>query len=147
MIVGILLDLKFNNDRDRFVRELKRELDGVDTSNIIFQSLDIDGIRYLQNNSDFNCLALVDTIKEIDEVKDFKRVGFKHTVINYQLIDSLLRDGVEVAVWTINNTDTLNKVIDTLGDHYKDVIYITDYPDLVVTKLHDTSSKILTRKR
>ena len=43
-----------------------------------------------------------------------------------------------VALWTINDSGTLDKTIQILGDHYQDVIYITDYPDLIATKLHET---------
>ena len=42
-------------------RRIKEELKDVDTSNIIFQSLDLEGIRYLKEHSDFNCLALIST--------------------------------------------------------------------------------------
>ena len=88
----VLLDLKFNNDIEVFVKELKRELDGVDTSNIIFQSLNIPGIRYLQENSDYACLALIGNSANLKYIDEFDRVGIKSTLITSSMIE-------EVAKW------------------------------------------------
>jgi glycerophosphoryl diester phosphodiesterase len=135
----ILLDLKYNYNSDITLLndELMRELEGVDTSNIIFQSLNIDGIRDLKNRSNYNCLALVDSKADIDNVSDFDMVGIKYTLVNEELIDKLINEGKKVAIWTINNTKELERTLDNIGDHYEEVIYISDYPDLIVTRLHE----------
>ena len=134
----ILLDLKFNNSNIRpFVEELLRELEGVDTSNIVFQSLNLEGIRYLQSISNFNCQALVNSTTDLKSVLDFDRIGIKYGLVSYGLVSFLLNEGKSVAIWTVNSTEVLEHLISVLGDHYKDVIYITDYPDLVALRLHE----------
>lgn len=133
----MLMDLKFNNDIELFTEELLKELDGVDTRNIIFQSLNIDGIKHLQENSNYNCLALISNASDIKRSKEFARVGLKYNLVTYDLVSSLLAEGKTVAIWTVNSTEVLDRLISILGDHYKDVIYITDYPDLMTVRLHE----------
>ena len=133
----VLLDLKFDNNKELLCSELKRELSGYDTSNIIFQSLDIEGIKYLQDSSDYNCQVLISRPQDLNSIEDFNNIGLKYTLINYEMIDSLLNQGKNICLWTIDNSVELRRVMNILGDHYKDVTYITDYPDLIVTKLHE----------
>lgn len=133
----VLLDLKFNDDIPEFVEELQRELDGVDTSHVIFQSLDINGIRYLQEKTNYDCLALISNTTNLQYMDDFQRVGIKYSLINRSMVQELLDEGKMVALWTINDTASLDRVVNILGDSYQDVIYITDYPDLIATKLNE----------
>lgn len=140
----VFLDLKFNNDIEAFCQELQQELCDVDTSNIIFQSLSIPGILYLQDNTDYNCQVLISSGKDLEYTSEFDRVGIKYDLVNSELIDSLLDEGKEVSIWTINNTSTLNGVIEEAGEHYTELNYITDYPDLIVTRLHE-KQKVLTK--
>ena len=46
----ILIDIKFEHDIPELTRELVRELSGVDKSNIVFQSLNAEGIKYLNQH-------------------------------------------------------------------------------------------------
>ena len=36
----------------------------------------------------------------------------------------------------------LERVFSIVGDYYKDLYYITNYPDLILTKLHEKGEKI-----
>lgn len=133
----ILLDLKFQYDQEELCEELIHELEGVDTSNIVFQSLDIRGIRYLKEHSDFNCLALLDSKSDLSYIGDFENVGIKASLLTPEVCERLFQNDGLVAVWTIDTTDELSKVCSSLGDHEQDVIYITDVPDLIATKLDE----------
>ena len=142
----VLLDLKFNGDTVLFCQELKKELRNVDTSNIIFQSLDIPSLKYLQDTSDFTCQALLKSSRDLIYLDDFERLGFKYDLLDYELIKELIEKGKKISVWTIDSTTTLNLVANILGEYYKDVIYITDYPDLIITKLCEKEQeKVLTK--
>ena len=131
----ILLDLKFQNDIEEFVEELKKELKDVDTSNIIFQSLNLEGIRYLRDHSDYTCLALISSSRDLDCLEEFPYVGLKSSLLTPELIEKICEEDRCVALWTIDSSKELNRVVDLLGDHYQDVIYITDYPDFVAMML------------
>ena len=132
----IILDLKFQNNEDEFIEELIKELKGINTDNIIFQSTDIGGLLELKEKTNFRCQLLVDSKYDLMFLDDFDYYGIKKNLATYDLVKNLLDTDNKVAVWTINNSNDLDNIIDELGDSYKDVLYITDYPDLIATKLY-----------
>ena len=140
----VLLDLKFNNNIEAFCEELKRELEGFDTSNICFQSLNIVGIKYLQDNTNYNCQVLIDSPRELVYANNFTRIGLSYDLVTYEMIDKFIKEGKSISIWTINSTNVLDMVLNELGEHYKDVIYITDYPDLIISRLGE-KQKVLTK--
>ena len=132
----ILLDLKFQNNDDEFIDELILELKDINTDNIIFQSTDTKALLSLQEQTNFKCQLLIDSKYDFKNINDFNYFGIKKSLISYDIVKKLIDEGKKVAVWTINNSKDLNNVINTLGEYYKDVLYITDYPDLIATKLY-----------
>ena len=133
----ILLDLKFNNNIMLFTEKLQEELEDFDTSNIIFQSLNIQGIKYLQEHTNFNCQVLISSLNDLKYCDEFSRIGLNFNIINTELIDNLIGNNKKIALWTINNTHDLENVLNIVGDYYQDIIYISDYPDLIAAKLHE----------
>lgn len=136
----ILLDLKFSNNVEEFTKELQKELKDIDTSNITFQSANLLGLLYLEKQSAYNCLAIIDSETDLQYLPLFNNVGIRKNLIDYETIKKLLSEDKKVAIWTINNTEELDKVITEIDNLYKDVIYITNYPDLIATKLHEIES-------
>lgn len=134
---NIILDIKFNNDIEELVNELEKELNGIDTSNIIFQSFNVDGMKYIMENTNYECQLLVSGEYGLNHIDDFSRIGLKLDLVNYDLIDGLINKNKKIAIWTINNSNELNYVLDNVGEYYKDIIYITDYPDLIITRLKE----------
>ena len=133
----LLLDLKFNNNIEVFTEKLINIFQNIDTNNIIFQSFNISGIKYLQDHSNFTCQVLISKEDDLKYVDDFTRIGLNFSIINYDLINNLIRSNKKVALWTINNSNDLNYVLERVGKYYQDIIYITDYPDLIACKLHE----------
>ena len=133
----MIVELKFNNDIVEFVSELKKELKGIDTTNIIFQSFNVDGMRYLKENSNYECQLLISDESNLAYTSEFDRVGLQISLVNYELIKKLIDDNKKVAIWTINTTYELNSVLDNVKEYYSDIIYITDYPDLIITRLNE----------
>ena len=131
----ILIDIKFDNNYEEFTEEIKKELEGIDTSNIIFQSLDVEGIKYFQEHTSFNCQVLISSKDQFPYMNYFRNIGLNYNVVSYELIHSLLSQGKQVYIWTVNSPQVLASLIEKLGEYYKDVYYITNYPDLIVTKL------------
>jgi len=131
----VLLDLKFDNNYEEFTKELKEELKDVDTSDIIFQSLDPEGIKYLKEHSDYTCSVLIDSEEDLEYLDQFDNVGIRYNMLTSELIDKLFEEKDNIFVWTVNSEKTFNKASEKLGEHYKDVVYITDFPDLIETKL------------
>ena len=133
----VLLDIKFQDNKKEFTEELIRELDGIDTSNIVFQSLDIDSLKYFKEKTNYNCLALINSKKDFKYIEDFDNFGIKSSLVSYKKVNKLIQEDKTIAVWTINTEEELELVTSKLKDYYDDVIYITDNPDVIVTKLHD----------
>ena len=137
----ILLDIKFDDNKEVFTEELIKELNDIDTSNIIFQSLDLESLKYFKEQTNYNCLALINCKKDFKYIKDFDNVGVKYSLIDHDKIEEYLNENKTVAIWTINNNKDLDEATTKLQELYTDVIYITDYPDLIVTELYDKQKK------
>ena len=137
----VYLDLKFDNNTKEFTTKLKKELENVDKSNIIFQSLDLEGIKYFQEQTGFNCQVLISKKEDFAYIEYFQSIGFHYKLISYELIDNLLKQGKQISIWAINSKDVLDSVITILGDHYKEVTYITNCPDLIVYELEQKRLK------
>jgi len=131
----IIIDLKFNNDVKEFTEKLKQEI--VNPSNIIFQSFDIESLLYLQNNSNFQCMPLVDSISDLKYIKYFNGVSIEKSLVTYDLIKEFVDNNMIIAIWTINTSDEINSVLDKVDGYYKKIIYITNYPDLILTRINE----------
>ena len=134
---GILLDIKFDGNIEELCNELIRELEGIDTSNIIFQSSNVEGIRYLRDHSNFDCQLLISSKENLIYIDDFDRIGLNIYLLDSELYRELCFKNKKLALWTINNTKDLDRVLEIVGDNYKDIIYITNYPDIIVTRLRE----------
>jgi glycerophosphoryl diester phosphodiesterase len=144
----VILDLKIpNNEIEEFVYELKKELKDINTDNIMFQSSNLNGILYVEKYTNYNCLAIINSVDDLSKINNFKNICIRKNLINYDTVQKLINENKKVAIWTINTKKELNDVTNELDDLYEDVIYITDYPDLIATYLNDTKkNKILTKK-
>ena len=138
----ILLDIKFDNNVEEFTKELQLELQDINTNNITFQSLDIESLKYFKEKTGYdNCLALINCKSDFKYVDDFNNIGIKLSLVNKKQVKKLLDKNKNVAIWTINNDNDFNTVVEKLGDSYQDVIYISDNPDIIATKLYAKQKK------
>ena len=127
----VLLDLKFNNDKEMFLNSLTTDLKNIDPNKIIIQSSDIESLKYIRNNlNNYNFLAIIENKSQFKYIDEFDNIGIEKSLINEQVINKLNKNNGLVAVWTINSIDDYNQVINNLGSNYGNILYITDYPDL-----------------
>lgn len=131
----IIIDIKFNNDVREFTEELKRIIPN--SKNIILQSFDIEAMLYMQKNTDFECMPLIDSREDFKYIKYFNRVSINKSLITYDLMKEFSDNNIKVAIWTINSTNELEPVLGELQEYYKKVIYITNYPDLILTRINE----------
>lgn len=128
----ILLDLKFNNDTKQFIDTLEQELKDKDTDNITFQSSDLLALLCLEKeNKDYNYQAIINSKDKLNYTTLFDNIALKKHLVTYKVIDELEKDNKNVSIWTINSVKELNNVLNKVNDYYKDITYITDYPDIV----------------
>lgn len=139
----VLLDLKFNDNTKKYVNKLIKDLDGIDTSNITFQSDDLISLLYLKNKKpEYNISAIIRTNQDLDYAPLFDNLCIKKNLVNEKIVSKLSDEVNEIAIWTLNDPDEINEVADKLKDQYKNVIYITDYPDVAAKCLHDKEKKL-----
>lgn len=136
---GIIINLKFDNNIIELCNELNNELEGYDTSNMIFQTTNIDGIRYLNNNNDLNCQLLINNKDDLKYIDEFKRVSINIHLFNEELYKELSYKNKKISLFVINNKEDLDKVLNIVGDNYKDINFITNYPDVIDNLLKENS--------
>lgn len=138
----ILLDLKFRNNTKDFIKALEKELNGIDTSNIIFQSDDLLPLLCLQKkHPEYSYLAIMKTESDLEYIELFDNIGLKETLVTKKIVNNLIKDDKTVAIWTLNNPSDIDRITNKLGDNYKEVIYISDYPDVVATCLNEKEKR------
>ena len=138
----VILDLKFDKNSDEFIKKLDKELDGYSTEHIIFQSDNLEILKdFKETHPNYNILAIIKNNNDLDYIDYFDSLCIKKTLITEELVDKIFTNKKDIAIWTINNPKEVDIIVDKLGDNYKNAIYITDYPDVVATCLHEKELK------
>lgn len=138
----VIIDIKFNNDYYELSNKLDDVLKNYDRNRIIIQSLDLEGLSLMRMKyPDYNYLALVDKEEDLEKARFFDNVGIKKNLLDYDYVKDFINEDGIVAVWTIDSTKEVEKTVDELDDLYKDVIYITDYPDITNYELNKIIKK------
>ncbi len=128
----ILLDLKFNNDTKQLIDILEQELKDKDTGNMTFQSSNLLALLCLEKEKkDYNYQAIINSKDKLNYISLFDNIALKEQLVTYKVIDELEKDNKNISIWTINSVKELNSVLNKVDDYYKDITYITDYPDIV----------------
>lgn len=132
----ILLDLKFDENVVKFLEALEDIFDLKDTSNIVFQSDDAQALLYLKTiHPEWFCSVLVRNSDDLELVEYFDGIGIRKDIVDDEFVKDVLKDGKLVSVWTFRSINEVNKVATELGNMCNEVLYITDYPDLVFKHL------------
>lgn len=132
----ILLDLKFDDNVIKFVEALEDIFELKDTSNIVFQSDDSTALLYLKTiHPEWFCSILVRDSKDLELVEYFDGIGIRKDIVDEEFVKAALDNGKLVSIWTFRSIDEVNKVATELGNNCDEVLYITDYPDLVFKHL------------
>ena len=138
----VLLDLKFKNNTQEFIESLEKELKDVDTTNIIFQSNDLLSLLCLRKkHPEYTYLAIMKNSSDLEYVSLFDNIGLKECLVTNELIEELITKEKTIAIWTLNNPNDINRITTELDNHYKDIIYITDYPDVMATCLAEKEKR------
>lgn len=136
----ILIDLKFSNNQARFYETIKEFLAKNDGHNIILQSADLDALRALQVTfPQYKYLAIVDSEDDFSKCITFDILGVRKNLINTPDVMTYLEDGKKLSVWTVNSIEDVDLVMEATGDYATELIYVTDYPQIVATHLGEST--------
>lgn len=134
----IILDLKLDENKDSFIEELDKELVDCDTSNLLFQSNNLEYLKeFKSSHPNYSVLGIIKNNYDLDYIDCFDSLCIKKDLITQDLIDKIIDNKENIAIWTLNFPKDIDRIVDQLGDNYKNIIYITDYPDVVATCLHE----------
>ncbi len=138
----ILLDLKFNNDYLDVADQVNSVLQRYDKDKIIIQSMDLEGLSLMRMKyPEYNYLALCDKENDLEKARFFDNVGIRKNLIDYDYVKEFLDKNGTVGIWTIDSTKDVDKAVNELDDLYDDVIYVTDYPEVINYELNKTHKK------
>ncbi len=134
----LILDLKCDTNYSKFIKELEKEISDIDINNIIFQSSNYEFLAKLQEkHPEYNTSIIIKNNNDLKYIDCFDNVCIKKTLLTEDTINTLLDKDKNIFIWTINNPSEINSIADKLGDNYKSAIYISDYPDVIATCLHE----------
>ena len=138
----IILDLKFQNNTDDFISELEKEISPLNIENIIFQSHDFKSLLKLkERHPEYNVSAIIKCYNDFRYIDSFDNLCVKNSLVTESLIDKVINENKGLFIWTLNNQTELNDITNKLGENYENVVYITDYPDVIATCLHEKQLK------
>lgn len=133
----ILLDLKFDKNFDKFVEILMEEIKDIDAARLILQSADLESLKKLQEMfPEYTYSAIVNDENDFLDCASFQMLGIRKNLVGSDYVTEALANGKHLSIWTINTTKELETVTELLGDDYQDVVYITDYPDVIASHLN-----------
>lgn len=128
----VFIDLKFNDDFESLVEVLADTLQDVEPSLFILQSSDLMALKKLQElYPNFNYLAIVNDEKDFIDCDSFQMLGVRKNLVDTPFVATALKNGKQLSVWTVNTTQEVEAITKSLGEAYDDVVYISDYPDVI----------------
>ena len=134
-IDGLVIRKRFenlNNKTRKFITALEKELKDKDTDNMTFQSSNLLALLCLEKEKkDYNYQAIINSKDKLNYISLFDNIALKKQLVTYKVINELEKDNKSVSIWTINSVKELNSVLNKVDDYYKDITYITDYPDII----------------
>ena len=132
----IILDLKFSDNVVEYTDAVKKFFNDRNISNIVFQSDDAISLLYFKSQMPHAfCSILVRDDESLKYVDYFDGIGIRKDVVDKEFVIDAIDQGKLVLVWTIKSKQDLDKVRDELDEVDDEVIYITDYPDIISKEL------------
>lgn len=129
----LFIELKFENNYEKLSRKVVEVLKRYPHKKFIIQAFEYKELKMMMEEYPEYTYQLI--IKDKNKLKyveeNFDSYGLKHTIIDSDMVISILEDGKEVSLWTINNPHTFARITDALGEYADDVNYITDNPDIL----------------
>lgn len=134
----LILDLKLGKNKEKFINQLDCELKNCDKkNNILIQSSNLEELKKIESeHPEYNTMAIIKRKSDLNYIDDFDNLCIKKNLITKDLVETIDNKKI-VAIWTINTNDELDRIVDVLDDDYQNVIYITDYPDVIASHLHE----------
>ncbi len=142
----VLLDVKFGNEIITLCDALIEELKDIDQEKIIIQSSNYEGLKYIKEHTNFVCQLLVSDKSFFKYIDEFDYIGLNYKLLDKELYELLKSKGKKISLWTIDSISELDNILEIVGEDYNDIIFITNYPDLIENRLVEIDDSKVLRK-
>ena len=140
---GVIINPQFGNDYKTICDELIKELRHYrNRDNTIVQSTNVDALTYIKKNSTIDC-QLVVTGDNYQYIHRFTRISIDHYILDNSIERGInlyrefaIRDKI-MTLTSINSESDLERVLNIVGDDYKQITYSTCYPEMVYERLKE----------
>lgn len=132
----LIIELKnIDDDKELLMDKVFDKIKDLNKQNIIIQSSNYEALIKMKNKYPNLEYHLIVNKNNYDYIKnnDLDGYGIKKNLVNYNDIDSLLKNNKKVSIWTINTYSDYEEVTNILADLKNNVSYITNYPDALRT--------------
>lgn len=132
-----LIEIKAETFNKGFATLIYRTVREYANKNIKLQSFNLDMINYLYKLDKTLCLGLLigenSPLEYLDPFTDFKSINYR--MVDYKLLTDCLKSTNEFYFWTVNSTETVQKLRKISGDIFSRVNFITNNPKLIYDDL------------
>lgn len=125
------IELKFNNNYIELSSKVTKVLEKYPNANFIIQSNNYEELKKMQKDyPTYKYQIIINEEKDLIYLNaDFDGYAIKYTLIDYGIIKEKIKQGKDISIWTINDLDEFDDIINYMGEYSQSVNYITDYPD------------------
>ena len=135
----VIITPKFDIDYIPFCNRLIRVLKG--NKSVIIQSSNHEALKYIKNNSDIECQLLIDSKDNFEYLYDFDRVSINKSLFNEYVYQEVLSFKKKLSLVGINTEEDFNEVFSIVGNNYKQIIYSTNNPYLILNLFESKEKK------
>lgn len=125
------IELKFNNNYNELSSKVAIVLEKYPDADFIIQCNNYEALKKMQK--DYPKYKYQIIINEKSDLvyldADFDGYAIKYTLINYEKIKEKIKQGKDISIWTINDLNDFDDIINYMGKYSQSINYITDYPD------------------
>ncbi len=131
----LILEFKFENNEDDFIKEFNNLIKEYNYPKIIIQCDNYEKLtkmKQLHPNFEYHLIIKKDNYEEMKKV-DLDGYVIRKNLINYDDVNNLLNNNKKVSIWTIASYKDFKDANKNLRDLNNKVSYITNYPDSINT--------------
>ena len=125
------IELKFNNNYDELSSKVVKVLKEHPDTDFIIQCNNYEYLKRMQQMYfEYKYQIIINRKDELTYLNDnFDGYSIKYNLIDYNIVKEKINTGKEISIWTVNDLEDFDAIVDEMGKYNESVNYITDYPD------------------
>ena len=134
-----LIDLKVYCDPVTFAQDLALKTDLLCNPNNIYQSFNHEVLQELKSlRPDLNYSIIIRNNRDLENLRNYyDHITLRHNLATKEVIERELNDGKRLFVWTLNDFNDLNRVIENSNGNDQELGFITKIPDALTVRVRE----------